>query len=40
MAKANYIVSYKNRSDFTEFFNEQYEANKEMLPIIGVSLPN
>lgn len=38
MAKANYIVRYKDRATFTAFFNEQYQKNKTMLPIIGVKL--
>lgn len=39
MEQANYIVSYKGRAEFTEFFEAQYQKNKEMLPIIGVQLP-
>lgn len=38
MEKANYIVSYKDRTAFKAFFEEQYTKNREMLPIIGVKL--
>ncbi len=40
MDKANYIVRYLGRNDFRDFFQAEYEKNKEMLPIIGVKLPN
>lgn len=39
MEQANYIVSFKGRSEFKQFFEAQYQKNKEMLPVIGVSLP-
>lgn len=38
MEKANYIVSFKDRTAFKKFFDEQYAKNKAMLPIIGVKL--
>ena len=39
MDKANYIVRYMGRDEFSTFFQAEYEKNKEMLPIIGVKLP-
>lgn len=38
MEKANYIVSFKGRDEFKPFYESQFEANKDLLEVIGVKL--
>ena len=38
MAAASYTIEYRNRAEFTEFFDREYQDNREMLRIIGVEL--
>lgn len=39
MANANYIVRYMGREEFGEFFQAEYIRNRDLLPVIGVELP-
>lgn len=39
MQGANYITRFMGREEFTPFFEEEYDRNREMLSIIGVKLP-
>src|SRR5690606_1811590 len=37
LAAANHLISYRNREDFTAFYNEQFDVNRELLALIGLA---
>lgn len=39
MANANYIVRFMDHEEFGAFFQDEYVRNRELLPVIGVELP-
>jgi tripartite-type tricarboxylate transporter receptor subunit TctC len=38
LGKLNFVVRYRNRSEFTKFYEEEYEGNKALLKLIGIKL--
>jgi tripartite-type tricarboxylate transporter receptor subunit TctC len=38
LGKLNFVIRYRDRAEFTKFYNEEYEGNKDLLKLIGIKL--
>jgi tripartite-type tricarboxylate transporter receptor subunit TctC len=38
LSRLNFAIRYRDRAEFTKFYNEEYEGNKSLLKLIGIKL--